>query len=318
MTNTSGDSLTRIAEWHEPLMGTAVELQLVLDGEDQEERGQSYTSAVIEEMVRLQNVLSSVDASSEFSRWSRGEVAKASSELFEVLTETAYWQSVSGGRFNPATAALSTLWKDAEMSGVIPAAQDAQAIADAIAAPRWKVRDGRVLEQLGDCTHSTLNAFAKGWIVDRAISMLMTFDGVRSATVNAGGDLRRSGVDSLLVGIENPHRPFDNEPPLTAVSVQNASLATSGSARKGFQIGDRHFGHVIDPRTGWPVESIASISVVADTAATADVLATILGVQEPIEAIAEAEDRNTAVFIVDSEGNQFRSEAWTQIEVPIN
>ena len=318
MTNTSGDSLTRIAEWHEPLMGTAVELQLVLDGEDQEERGQSYTSAVIEEMLRLQNMLSSVDASSEFSRWSRGKVAHVSPEVFEVLAEAAYWQSVSGGRFNPATAELSTLWKDAEMSGVIPAAQDAQAIADAIAAPRWKVRDGRVLEQLGDCTHSTLNAFAKGWIVDRAIAMVMTFDGVRSATVNAGGDLRRSGVDSLLVGIENPQRPFDNEPPLTAASLQNAALATSGSARKGFRIGDRRFGHVIDPRTGWPVETIASISVVADSAATADVLATILGVQEPIEAIAEADDRNTAVFIVDSEGNQFRSEAWTQIEVPIN
>ena len=80
----------------------------------------------------------------------------------------------------------------------------------------------------------------------------------------------------------------------------------------------RYFGHVIDPRTGWPAESIASISVVAVTAATADVLATILGVQAPTEAMVEANDRNIAAFIVDSEGNQFRSEAWIELEVPIS
>lgn len=318
MTNAPGDSFTRIAEWHEPLMGTAVELQLVIEGEGQEERGRLHTSAAIEEMIRLQNLLSSVDSTSEFARWSRGEVEEVSSELFEVLSQAAQWQSSSGGRFNPATAELSAFWNDAEISGVVPATLDTQAVAEVIAAPRWRVRDGEVVEQLGDCSRCTLNAFAKGWIVDRAVALLMDCDGVRSATVNAGGDLRRCGPDSLLVGIENPHRPFDNEPPLTAASLQNAALATSGSARKGFRIAGRYFGHVIDPRTGWPAESIASISVVAVTAATADVLATILGVQAPTEAMVEANDRNIAAFIVDSEGNQFRSEAWIELEVPIS
>ncbi|MSZ24911.1 MAG: hypothetical protein F2607_07210 [Actinobacteria bacterium] len=318
MSPSKGDSTTRITEWHEPVMGTAVEVQLVLAGADAEAEGRSYISAAVDEMVRLQNILSSVDPTSEFSRWARNDIAEISAELRQVLSESSQWQLSSGGRYNPAVAELTEFWDNAQTTGTMPDAASAQRVADAISSPRWQTGANGAVEQLGDCSNCTLNAFAKGWVVDRAVDHLAKHHDVRTATVNAGGDLRRYGAEPLVVGIENPFRPFDNEPPIAAVSLSNAAVATSGSARKGFRIGDKRFGHVIDPRSGWPVEVIVSLSVVADTAATADVIATVLGVQSPDEAIAEANEMGIAVFLVTEHGEQLRSEAWHRIEVDVN
>jgi thiamine biosynthesis lipoprotein ApbE len=299
-------------------MGTAVEVQLVLAGTDADTEGRSYISAAIDEMVRLQNVFSSVDSSSEFSRWARNDITEISAELSQVLSEAAHWQRSSDGRFNPAVAELTEFWNNAQRSGTMPDAASAQLVADAIASPRWQTGPHGVVEQLGDCSLCTLNAFAKGWIVDRAVEHLTQHHNVRTVTVNAGGDLRRSGTDPLIVGIENPFRPFDNEPPIAAISISNAAVATSGSSRKGFRVGGKNFGHVIDPRNGWPVEAIVSLSVVADTAATADVIATVLGVQSPNEAIAEANEMEMAVFLVTEQGEHLWTDAWRCLEVDLS
>jgi thiamine biosynthesis lipoprotein len=299
-------------------MGTAVELQLVLAGTDADAEGRSYISTAVDEMVRLQNIFSSVDPTSEFSRWARNDITEISTELTQVLSEAAHWQRSSDGRFNPAVAELTEFWNDAETTGTIPDALSAQRVAQAIASPRWQTGRNGAVEQLGDCSRCTLNAFAKGWIVDRAVEHLTKHHTVQTVTVNAGGDLRRSGADPLIVGIENPFRPFDNEPPIAAISVSNAAVATSGSARKGFHIGGKNFGHVIDPRSGWPVEAIVSLSVVADTAATADVIATVLGVQSPQEAIAEANEMEMAVFLVTEQGEHLWTDAWRCLEVDLS
>ena len=312
------EPVTRLTEWHEPLMGTAIEIQLTLRGEDRDDEARSFVDSAIEEMVRLQNVFSSIDQSSEFSRWSRGEVVHASNELELVLAEALRWQLDSGGRFTPAVAELTSLWNRAQAEGRLPDREATQNTANEVAVPRWHITDSGGIQQVGDCSKCTLNAFAKGWIVDRAIDLLSSQSEIRNVTVNAGGDLRRGGDDPLLVGIENPLRPFDNEPPIAAVSLSSAALATSGSARKGFVIDGQRFSHVIDPRTGWPAQHISSLSVIAVTTSTADVLATVFGVQQPLEAIAEANEREIALFLVDENGAQFRSECWDQFEVALS
>ena len=310
-------AVTRITEWHEPLLGTVVEVQLLLDGEGREDEGRELIAAALAEMVRLQRVFSSVDSDSEFSRWTRDASSPVSEELRSVLTEAAQWQRRSAGRFNPAVGVLSDLWTEAQQAGTPPSRADAQRLAESIASPRWAIDDAGLPRQLASCGGCTLNAFAKGWIVDRIVERLSRA-GVRSVTVNAGGDLRRAGPDPLEVGIEDPFRTYDNQPPIAAISITDAAVATSGSARKGFTVGGTYFGHVIDPRTGWPVDAIRSISVVASDAATADVLATILGVLDTTAAIAEADESDLPVLVVDHRGEQHRSRAWSGIEVPVS
>ena len=83
------------------------------------------------------------------------------------------------------------------------------------------------------------------------------------------------------VGIEDPRWPFDNVPPMVQISLANAALATSGTGRRGFVVGGVKYGHVIDPRTGIPVDHVLSASVVAPDAVTAGALATAAMVLAP-------------------------------------
>lgn len=287
---------------HSPLLGTVVELRV--DAEPA--AAEAADAAAIAEFERLTEVFSTHAPNSELRRWSRGEVDLISTDLRTVLAASEVAHRRSGGAFHPATGAVRQLWLHAEQTGLMPSADRLAAVAGRPLP--YRVSEGRV-ERLGDCSGLDLNAIAKGYIVDRAVAAALV-PGVDAVLVNAGGDLRHAGSGSVRVGIEDPARPFDNAPPRWRVELTNAALATSGTARRGFRVGERWLGHVLDPRSGWPVEHTASISVLADDAMTADALATVLGVLPRTEAMAFADRESVACLLVDSDGSAYTSPSW--------
>src|SRR5204862_8363223 len=81
-----------------------------------------------------------------------------------------------------------------------------------------------------------------------------------------------------VVGISHP---WDTARRLALVRLRDQALGTSAATFRHLEYNGRKLGHILDPRTGWPAEGMASVSVVAPTAAEADALATafyILGV----------------------------------------
>lgn len=256
-------------------------------------------AACFGEIERLQRVFNVFDEHSELRRWRSGETAPGP-ELTEVNALAAAWRERSGGAFDPAAGALMTLWDTARSNGALP---DGDAIA-------------HVIDEMGRGVASdwSLNAIAKGWIVDRAVRHAFRPDAMSGLTVNAGGDLLTLGASPIIVGIEDPHRPFDNVPPLTRVAVHDAALATSGRGRRGWSIAGVWYGHVVDPRTGWPVGHVASASVVAPDAATADVVATVLAVLPIAEGVAFADGLDLACLILDAAGDAHRNHRWCAAE----
>lgn len=243
---------------HTHLLGTLIEVRL---------RGAEPAALdvvnrlVVDEIVRLQSVLSVFDEQSELSRWKRGEVDQPSAELVSVMSAALDWQERSHGAFNPMTGLLSDVWRRAEDRSSVPTPAQLHEVASSIADPRFEIRGGR-LRCTGDCAALNLNAIAKGFIVDRAGDLALSSGDISMIVLAAGGDVLHHGAPAAKVGIENPLRPYDNEPPLTVIDLVDAGLATSGGARRSVQIGGRRFSHVIDPRTGEPVDCQASISVV--------------------------------------------------------
>ncbi len=263
---------------------------------------------VVAEMARLESIFSAFDEDSVLSRWRRGTTVDHA-EFATVMAAALGWQLESRGAYNPLVGVLSRRWETAVATAVVPSYDEMAELAASIAVPRFEV-DGSTVSAIDDCSELNLNALAKGYIVDRAAATAMAA-GARSVVVNAGGDLAHRGCGAVHAGIENPRRPYDNEPPLVVVEVANGALATSGSARRGFVVGDQRFGHVVDPGTGWPVESILSISVSAPDAVTADVLATVAGVGSPSSAIDYLDSRVDAEgFVVDPGGAQFCTGGW--------
>lgn len=284
-----------------PVLGTIVELRL--DGDDE-------ATAIAEQAAwasfeRLEQEFSSYRPDSVLCRWRNG-AAECSPDLTAVLRRAAYWYELSGGAFHPATAALTARWRQAETDGVLPSAAE---LAELIPALPYRVSAAGI-EQISDCSGVELNAIAKGYIVDQAAAAAAAVSGVSAVVINAGGDLRHIGAGSIQVGIEDPARPFDNAPPRWQVPVTNAALATSGSARRGFRIGDRWLGHVLDPRSGSPVAHTASVSVLAPSAMDADALATVLGVLVTAEAMQFADRHQVAAMLVSDRGDVQRSDTW--------
>lgn len=288
---------------HHGVLGTVIELRIgAADAETADDVAERVDGIVIAEIERLQAVFNARDEGSELRRWARGEVAEPSPELATVLASADEWTRRSGGAFDPRVGRLVELWTHAAADGRVPGGAE---LRRAVEAPP------------GDATGVVdLSAIAKGWIVDRAVEIGRAQAGVAALTVNAGGDLRHVGAGSIVVGIEDPHRPFDNAPPLVAIRLSSGALATSGGARRGWRIGGRWYPHVLDPRSGRPVDRVASASVLAPDAATADVVATVLTVAEIDEGLAFVGDlERVECLVVDRDGHVERSPGWAASEV---
>jgi thiamine biosynthesis lipoprotein len=171
-------------------------------------------------------------------------------------------------------------------------------------AEEWRVNcQGRFDPKIGTSALD-LNAIAKGWIIDHAA---VCAGPARSLLIDAGGDILHCGAGSVAVGIENPHRPYDNEPPISVVALANKAVATSGSSHR--------VDHLVDPRTGDVPTAVTSASVVASNAATADVVATILAVGHVQEGLSFGNRLGLAVALVDAQGELHRNKQWRSIEV---
>ncbi len=126
----------------------------------------------------------------------------------------------------------------------------------------------------------SLAGIAKGYGVDEVGAMLAS-RGIHDALVEIGGEVRGYGTTETgrpwRVGVNVPRAAAGATDVAVAVPLQNAALATSGDYRNFFESGGKRYGHILDPRTGQPVEhTVLSASVLATDCATADALATAL------------------------------------------
>jgi len=127
-------------------------------------------------------------------------------------------------------------------------------------------------------------AIAKGYAVDLAL-MAARDAGARRVMVDLGGNIgvagRAPGGEDWTLGLRHPREP---ETSFAVIDAPPGSfVATSGDYERYFMHDGVRYAHIVDPRTGWPVQGVASVSVLAVTGIASDVLSTslfVLGVDE--------------------------------------
>ena len=313
MTAPRGGPVT-VASIHEPVMGTYLQLQITARTEAE---AAAAEATILREAARLEAAFTRFDADSDLSRWRTGRAEAPAPEVAALLALAASWHARSGGAFHPATAALTERWQRAVVEGVEPADDELRTLVAANALLPFAVHDDGSIEHLGECTDVDVHALAKGHVVDLIAAAALDAHELDRLVVNAGGDLLHRGAGVLRVGIEDPHRAYDNVPPMLRIEVADRAVATSGSARRWFAIGDERASRVLDPRTGRPVHHASSATVVADDAATADVLATICTVVAPAEAVELVGSLEAAAecLVIERDGTEHRSPGWSALEV---
>ena len=303
---------------HENVLGTSLEMKLHSQDESQADRAQA---AGLGEIDRLSKILSAWDPSSEFSRWTRtrNQAVPISPELMEVLRMYDRWQTSTGGVLNASAATAGAMWRAAESNGQAPAAAELREAVQRMQARHWML-DTRT----GTATHLddarlALASFTKSYIADRAADAIMAAsDAVDGTIVNIGGDIVVRGSISESVDIRDPRADAENDPNLTHLMVHDAAIATSGSYRRGFDVGGRHYSHIIDPRTAKPADEIISATVEASDPATAGALATAFSVMTPQQSAQLASQfRDVDYLIVKHDGSLYASTAWQHLTMPI-
>jgi thiamine biosynthesis lipoprotein ApbE len=305
------------AFFHENVMGTSLELRLRADTPEQAKQAEDR---VLVEIDRLSRIFSGHDPSSEFRRWhdSPPGPARLSPELREVLSEAESWRIRSGGAFDPRVEALSRLWARSAQQDREPSTAELAQIAPLLERPAWRPGPGPdEVMRLSECP-LTLNAIAKGFIVERACAAGSRPDlGVRGLLVNAGGDLRVAGDLAPTLGIAAPWADSESSEPIARIKVRDRAVSTSGPSQRGFRIRGRWNSHIFDPRTGRPASGVSSATVIAARSSDADALATIANVLPPaatlrlVGSVPEAE-----CLIVTSECEVLRSRGWALHEAP--
>jgi thiamine biosynthesis lipoprotein len=244
--------------------------------------------AALDEIDRVEAKLSAYRDDSDISCLNRQAFereAAVDEEVLSLFTLAASITSATGGAFDITAGALTKVWGFFAGPRRVPAIPELEA-ARAASGIRHVHFDAarRTVRYLRPGLEINLGAIGKGWAIDRATDLLRTRFSVSSALFEGG----RSSVRALgcppgeprgwKVAIGDPFRPGRV---LGALRLRDRALGTSGSAHQFFTQDGRSYGHVLDPRTGWPADELASASAIAPTAAEADALSTaffVLGV----------------------------------------
>ncbi len=299
-----------------PVLGTEASGQIVVTPPRYRS---SRTSSDAERLLfdtitTLEQVFSAYLPDSEFARWRRGDTNTVSAPLGTVFARAQHWLELSQGAFNPFVGLATELWAIAHIRQSLPSADELVSVARQIAASTAEVFHPPV-NQSTNRRMLNLNAIAKGHIADQAARRVLEHSDVESIVLNLGGDLIHLGSGSTSVVIHNPLRAYDNEPPLFTLGIANAAIATSGSASRGWSIGDHWYSHVIDPRSARPVSTIASATAVATNGMDADAIATVFSVLQEDERkqfVAKL-DPAVAYCIVHDDSSVVTNQTWDDL-----
>jgi thiamine biosynthesis lipoprotein len=293
----------------ENVLGTSLELQIIGGSQDICIEAERCT---LQEIDRLEAIFSAYNANSELRRWMRthGEEADVSPELASLLKAAEIWMDATSGAFNPATELLTQTWREAALRNTEPSQIELEQVVHRIKGRQYSVDASACTARRLSDVPLNLNAIAKGRIIDASAAAAM-LEGITEVLVNIGGDIRHLGRRPIRVDIADPFHPAENQPPIARITVENQGVATSGGYRRGFRMGDIHRSHILDPRTGRPVEHIVSATVVAPTTLQADVLSTAFSVLTPKESFALCTQfPDIAVLLVSEDGQIQSNELW--------
>lgn len=296
---------------HENILGTSLELKVMSTSETEVEKAEQ---AALKEINRLSAIFSAYDANSEFSKWMRQDLnkpVKVSSELFEMLSLFEQWKKKTNGALDVAAAVASNLWKNAAINQTTPSKSELKGVVGVIQSHHYTLDVVNSTATRLDHAPLVMNSFAKSYIINKACNAALASSTVSNMVVNIGGDLVVKGDENDLIHVTNPLENAENDAPLAKLLVGNKAVATSGNYRRGLQIGNKWYSHIIDPRTAMPVDEIISATVIAENAVDAGALATAFNVLTLAESKVLAEKvAGVEYLIVTKNGKIVTSNGW--------
>ncbi|MFT4249696.1 MAG: DUF2271 domain-containing protein [Pseudomonas sp.] len=263
----------------ENVLGTSLEMSV----EAGPATARAALDAVLAETRRLDAVLSTWHEDSELARFNAATGPQSvSSDLRAVLGLCEQWRAQTDGLFSCRLGLLARRWRQAAASGQLPSRPELRALASAAAQADFAVPAQGPLSR-PEAIVFDVDGLAKGYILDRALAAARVAAPAAAAIkLDIGGDARYwqapGHPQPWRVGLADARQPRDNGDGIAVLALHSRAIAASGHASRGYRIGHRHYSHILDPQSGWPMQFAPSATVTADDAVSADALATALSV----------------------------------------
>jgi FAD:protein FMN transferase len=231
----------------------------------------------LDEVDRIDHLMSHYRPDSPLSRLNQQaghSPVPVDPELFDFIARSIEYSRASDGAFDITVGPLMKLWGFFRGDARVPTERE-------LAAARTRI--GYRLVHLDMAARTIrfdvpgveldLGGIAKGYAVDRVIDLLRRRR-VTTALVSAGGSTVYAlgappGEDAWPVKIQDPIAP---ERIAFAVPLRDRALSVAGTSEKFFERGGARYGHIMDPRTGRPVQGVLAVAVLAPTGVTGDAL----------------------------------------------
>ena len=193
-----------------------------------------------------------------------GAPVEVAPETAELITKALDYCKASDGLFDITIGAVTSLWDFHE--GIVP---DKGQIEEAL--PHVDYRqvhvDGNIVTLDDPCGMLDLGGIVKGYVADKVIGLLAE-RGVESAYVNLGGNVKVLGTkadgSAWQIGVRDPTADAGDARSVARISLEGGSVVTSGLYERQFERDGKRYWHILDPRTGYPVESdLVSVTIVS-------------------------------------------------------
>lgn len=301
------------AEWYEKsaaVMGTSIHVELWYEeqGNKEQQKAHKLMDSVIEEMRRIDRLMSPYKPNSELARINSQASLKPvsiSPELFTLIQMSIGHGYRSQGQFDITYASIGYQY-DYRRS-IKP---DDSVIQSALPAINFRTVKLDSANQTVSFEHSNtridLGGIAKGHAVDKAIDYLIE-QGVKHGIVTAGGDSRIIGDHRgrpWMLGVKSPR----GEGQAVVLPVESLALSTSGDYERYFEADGKRYHHIIDPSNGKSANSVQSVTIMGPTATQTDALSTtvfVMGVKKGLAYIEQQPDYSA--IIIDDHGKMFYS-----------
>lgn len=260
-------------------LGGPGELQV---GAPDEATARAWFRCALDEIDRIEIKYSRYRSDSLISRINAaagGDSVDCDEETLALLEVADALHRQSGGRFDLSSGVWRRIWNFRDPTAPVPTEAQRAALASLV---DWSRVERRGLQvRLGAAgMELDLGGIGKEYAVDRCAVLLMQA-GAQHALINLAGDLRAIGAKPdgrpWQVGIQHPDRPGTV---MAELPLEDGALATSGDYERCLWHEGRRYGHLLDARSGWPVQHWRSISVRAPSAVLAGGLSTVAMLME--------------------------------------
>jgi thiamine biosynthesis lipoprotein len=268
-------------------MGARIEITIdERNDADGKERARLAAKAALEELDRLDSLLSDWKRNSELAAFNRSRDPRRamSPEFCELLSRSLEVAAATDGLFDPTIAPSVALWRESRASLRLPSVAERTA---ACALVDWRrvTVEGSIVSRLRPDVAIDFGGIGKGYAAIRALAILRE-KGCPRALVAVAGDIAAGDAPSDAPAWSVEIAPESAGVAAESLPMVNAAISTSGGSMQFVEIDGTRYAHIVDPRTGLGATDLAQVTVIGPLDCAVDALGTALALTQDDRAAA--------------------------------